>query len=209
LLNTLKEQGMKSSFSIRVKLTAFLALFLFSPTLWAQTEPTWVKEGVDWSAYTKFLVQPLQLDDVKLVPPPWAADDPKEWKLNIENLEGVRDIYADVMAAELEGKLAEAAAPGVIEVEAEILSVTPWIRPGSGSGKDGMQVTTLGTGELSASIELRDAATGELLLLLEGEKAVGDEYKEFTRENNISNIEKMFAAFAHRLGNALDEVHGK
>ncbi|MEE4293226.1 MAG: DUF3313 family protein [Xanthomonadales bacterium] len=200
---------MKSSFSIRVKLTAFLALFLFSPTLWAQTEPTWVKEGVDWSAYTKFLVQPLQLDDVKLVPPPWAADDPKEWKLNIENLEGVRDIYADVMAAELEGKLAEAAAPGVIEVEAEILSVTPWIRPGSGSGKDGMQVTTLGTGELSASIELRDAATGELLLLLEGEKAVGDEYKEFTRENNISNIEKMFAAFAHRLGNALDEVHGK
>jgi hypothetical protein len=209
LLNTLKEQGMKSSFSIRVKLTAFLALFLFSPTLWAQTEPTWVKEGVDWSAYTKFLVQPLQLDDVKLVPPPWAADDPKEWKLNIENLEGVRDIYADVMAAELEGKLAEAAAPGVIEVEAEILSVTPWIRPGSGNGKDGMQVTTLGTGELSASIELRDAATGELLLLLEGEKAVGDEYKEFTRENNISNIEKMFAAFAHRLGNALDEVHGK
>jgi hypothetical protein len=209
LLNTLKEQGMKSSFSIRVKLTAFLALFLFSPTLWAQTEPTWVKEGVDWSAYTKFLVQPLQLDDVKLVPPPWAADDPKEWKLNIENLEGVRDIYADVMAAELEGKLAEAAAPGVIEVEAEILSVTPWIRPGSGSGKDGMQVTTLGTGEVRASIELRDAATGELLLLLEGEKAVGDEYKEFTRENNISNIEKMFAAFAHRLGNALDEVHGK
>jgi len=200
---------MKSSFSIRAKLTAVLALFLFSSTLWAQTEPTWVKEGVDWTTYTKFLVQPLQLDDVKLVPPPWAADDPKEWKLNIENLEGVRDIYADVMAAELEGKLVEAAAPGVIEVEAEILSVTPWIRPGSGDGKDGMQVTTLGTGELSASIELRDAATGELLLLLEGEKAVGDEYKEFTRENNISNIEKMFAAFAHRLGNALDEVHGK
>lgn len=200
---------MKSSFSIRAKLTAVLALFLFSPTLWAQTEPTWVKEGVDWTTYTKFLVQPLQLDDVKLVPPPWAADDPKEWKLNIENLEGVRDIYADVMAAELEGKLAEAAAPGVIEVEAEILSVTPWIRPGSGNGKDGMQVTTLGTGELSASIELRDAATGELLLLLEGEKAVGDEYKEFTRENNISNIEKMFAAFAHRLGDALDNVHGK
>jgi len=200
---------MKSSFSIRAKLTAVLALFLFSSSLWAQAQPTWVKEGVDWAAYTKFLVQPLKLDDVKLVPPPWAADDPKEWKLNIENLEAVRDIYADIMASELEGKLAEAAAPDVIEVEAEILSVTPWIRPGSGGSKGGMQVTTLGTGELSASIELRDAATGELLLLLEGEKAVGDEYKEFTAENNISNIEKMFAAFAHRLGDALDKVHGK
>ncbi|MGD8346251.1 MAG: DUF3313 family protein [Lysobacterales bacterium] len=200
---------MKSSFSIRAKLAAILVLFLFSSSLWAQAQPTWVKEGVDWTAYTKFLIQPLKLDDVKLVPPPWAADDPKEWKLNIENLEAVRDIYADVMTAELEGKVAEAAAPGVIEVEAEILSVTPWIRPGSDSSKDGMQVTTLGTGELSASIELRDAATGELLLLLEGERAVGDEYKEFTQENNISNIEKMFAAFAHRLGDALDNVHGK
>ena len=95
------------------------------------------------------------------------------------------------------------------ELDAEILSVTPWIRPGSGGTKDGMQVTTLGTGELAASIELRDAATRELLLLLEGDKAIGEEYKEFTRENNISNIENMFKAFAHRLGAALDRIHDK
>ena len=199
---------MKSLFSIRVKLLAALALICFSSSLWAQMPPTWVKEGVDWTQYTKFYIEPLNMDDVKLIPPPWA-ENPERWQLNIENIEGVRQIYDEVMSAELAGKLAEERGPGVIEVQSEILSVTPWLRPGSGPTKDGMQVTTLGTGELSASIELRDAATGELLLLLEGERVVGDEYKEFTRENNISNIEKMFAAFAQRLAGALDKVHGE
>lgn len=200
---------MKSLFSIRGKLFAGLIVMIFSTSVLAQAEPAYVKEGVDWGQYTKFLVKPLNVDDVQLIRPPWAADDPKEWTLNIENMEGVQAIFRDVMNAELEGKLAYSPGPGVIEVDAEILSVTPWIRPGSGGVKDGMQVTTLGTGELAASIELRDSVTRELLVLLEGDKAVGEEYKEFTRENNISNIENMFKAFAHRLGAALDRIHAK
>ena len=200
---------MKFQFSLPGKLFAGLLVMLFSVSAWAQTAPTWVKEGVDWSQYDKFLVKPLNVDDVKLVRPPWAEDDPKEWKLNIENLEAVQAMFRDVMNAELEGKLVYTPGPGVIEVDVEILSVMPWIRPGAGGTKEGMQVTTLGTGELTASIELRDAATRELLLLLEGDKAVGEEYKEFTRENNVANIENMFKRFAQRLGDALDRIHEK
>jgi hypothetical protein len=200
---------MKALISTRGKLLIGLIVMMFSASALAQTAPTWVKEGVDWTKYDRFLVTPLNVDDVKLVRPPWAADDPKEWTLNIENLEAVQAIFRDVMNAELEGKLAYTPGPGVIEVDVEILSVMPWIRPGAGGQKDGMQVTTLGTGELSASIELRDGMTRELLLLLEGDKAVGEEYKEFTRENNMSNIENMFKRFAHRLGDALDRIHDK
>ena len=75
--------------------------------------------------------------------------------------------------------------------------------------QDGMVVSTMGTGELTASIEIRDAQTRELLLMLAAEKAVGSEYKEFSRANNASNIEAMFKRFAKRLGDALDAAHAK
>ncbi len=64
-------------------------------------------------------------------------------------------------------------------------------------------------GELTASIEIRDAQTRELLLMMAGEKAVGSEYKEFSRANNAANIEAMFTRFANRLGDALEAAHDK
>ncbi len=74
---------MKSVFSIRGKLLAGLVLVLFSASASAQTKPTWVKEGVDWSKYDKFLVKPLNIDDVQLVRPPWAEDFPLTVKLDV------------------------------------------------------------------------------------------------------------------------------
>jgi hypothetical protein len=175
-------------------------------------KPTWVKEGVDWSQYTRYLVKPLVLDDVQLVPPPWAQN-PQEWRFVMNNPEVVQEIFRDAVTAELSGKdtgrLAYAPAPGVLEVEVEILSVTPWLRPGSATKVDGMNVSTLGSGELSATVEMRDAQTRELLAMWAGETTVGDEYQEFTRANNLNNLEKMFVGFAKRLDAALDRVHGK
>lgn len=196
--------------SIRGKLVAGLILVLFSASALAQTAmtPSWVKEGVDWSQYSKFLVKPLNIDDVRMVPPPWA-ENPEKWELNIENLSAVQAIFRDVMNDELGYPIVYAPGPGVLEVEVEILSVTPWVRPGSDLMESGMQVTTMGTGELSASVEIRDAMTRELLLMVAGEKTVGDEYKEFTRANNVANIQAMFTGFAKRLSAAMDKVHGK
>ena len=206
---------MKSVFVNRGKLLIGLIVMLFSTSVAAQTqlEPTWVKEGVDWSKYTQFLVHPLNVDNVAVMRPPWAEDDPKEWKLEIESLQAIQAIFRDAMKDTLTANngypLVYAADENVLEVEVEILSIMPWIRPGSGYTKDGMQVTTLGTGEITASVELRDSKTRELLLLIEGDKAVGEEYKEFTTANNVANVENMFTGFAKRLRNAMDRVHGK
>jgi hypothetical protein len=45
--------------------------------------------------------------------------------------------------------------------------------------------------------------------MIEGDKAMGEKYTEFTRANNAANIKAMFTRFATRLRNAMDEVHGK
>ena len=71
---------MKSEFLNRGKLLIGLFVMLFSTASLAdiQLEPTWVKEGVDWGQYSKFLVKPLNIDDVKVVKPPYAEDDLSE-----------------------------------------------------------------------------------------------------------------------------------
>mgnify|MGYP000090179303 FL=1 len=165
----------------------------------------WSKEGVNWGQYSKFIVKPLNIDDVRLIPPPWA-ENPGEWELNMENTDVVQAIYRDVMKAELGYPIVYAPGRDVLELNVEILSITPWLRPNEGGSMVGEQAMTMGTGELNASVEIRDSRTRELLLMRAGDTAIGEQYNEFTRENNLSNIEQMFTKFARNLRAARAEV---
>ncbi len=206
---------MKSLFSFRKALIVGFFAMMFSAAAMADTklEPTWVKEGVNWGQYSKFLVRPLEIDNVKVVRPPWAEDDPNEWVLEIESLESIqaifRDVMKDVLSADSGYPVVYADGKDVLEVEVEILSIMPWVRPGSDGTVDGMEMTTMGSGEITASVKLRDSKNRELLLLFEGDKAVGEEYKEFTTANNVANLEKMFKTFAKRLRTSMDHYHDK
>jgi hypothetical protein len=176
-------------------------------------EPTWVKEGVNWSQYTKFMVKPLNIDDVKVVKPPYAEDDTSEWTLEIQDLEAMQAMFRDAMKSTLESNggwpLVYAEGKDVLEVEVEILNIMPWIKPGGDEDLEGFEVKTLGSGEITARVEMRDSRTRELLLMIEGDKAVGEKYKDFTTENNVKNVVNMFTRFATRLRNSMDRVHGR
>ena len=204
---------MKSDILKRGRLLIGLLALMFSSAALAQLEPTWVKEGVNWQQYSKFLVKPLNIDDVKVVKPPYAQDDPNPWSLEVEDLQGMQAIFRDVMRDVLQGNdgypLVYSEGQDVLEVEVELLNIMPWLRPGGDERFSCLEVKTLGSGEVTASVKLRDSTTRELLLMIEGEKAVGEKYKQFTRENNVSNVEAMFRAFATRLRGAMDRVHGK
>jgi hypothetical protein len=206
---------MKSEFFNRAKVLVGVFAMMFSATTSAdvQLEPTWVKDGVDWSQYSKFLVKPLNVDDVQVVKPPYAQDDKSEWTLDIQDLEGMQAIFHEVMEEVLEGNdgwpIVSAEGEDVLEVEVEILNIMPWLKPKGDESLEGFEVQTLGSGEITGRMEMRDSTTRELLLLIEGDKAVGEQYKEFTRENNVSNVRNMFTKFATRLRNSMDRVHGK
>jgi hypothetical protein len=211
-----KEHGMKSEFFTRGKLVFGLAAMLFSNVVLAGTDPldpTWVRPDTDFSIYTKFLVKPLNLSDVKILRPPWAQDDPIEWKLETISLETIQDIFLEAMKETLEADggypLVDEPGEDVLEVDMELLSIMPYVRPGSDGTDDGHEIVTLGSGEVTGTAELRDSTSRALLILLEGERVAGEEYKQFTAENNIYNLRAMFTAFAMRLRVALDKVHGK
>jgi len=207
---------MKSVFLNRGKLLAGFAAMLFCSAIYAEShslDPTWVRPDTDFSKYNKFLVKPLDVSDVKLLRPPWAQDDPKDWSIEDENLQLLQDIFRDVMIEILEADegypVVHAAGEDVIQVEVELLSIMPYIRPGKRETSEGQQYVTLGSGEVNGKSELRDSESRELLLLLEGEKTVGAEYKEHTDANIVANLEGMFKNFATRLRKAMDRVHGK
>lgn len=206
---------MKSVLFNRGALLTGLFAIVFSTAAMAdiEIEATWTKEGVDWAKYTKFEVKPLNIEDVKVIKPAYAEDDPTEWTLDIKNLEGMQAIFRDVMKSTLSENdgypVVYVDGADVLEVEVEILNIMPWLKPGSDSQLEGHEVKTLGSGEITARVELRDSLTRELLLMIEGEKAVGQQYKQFTTENNVKNIEFMFTRFATRLRNSMDSIHGK
>jgi hypothetical protein len=211
-----KEHGMKSDFFTRGKLVFGLAVMLFSNVVLAGTDPldpTWVRPDTDFSIYTKFLVKPLNISDVKILRPPWAQDDPIEWKLETISLETIQDIFLEAMKETLEADggypLVDEPGEDVLEVDMELLSIMPYVRPGSDGTDDGHEIVTLGSGEVTGTAELRDSTSRALLILLEGERVAGEEYKQFTAENNIYNLRAMFTAFAMRLRVAMDKVHGK
>jgi hypothetical protein len=152
---------MKSGFFSRGNLIASLLAVFFASTAAAQAEPTWVKEGVDWKQYSKFLVRPLVVDNVKVIKPPYAQDDPSEWTLSVRDLEGVQAIFRDVMSDVLSGNggypLVYGDGEDVLEVEVELLNIMPWVKPGGDEDYEGFVVKTLGSGEVTGRVELRDS----------------------------------------------------
>lgn len=206
---------MNPVFIHRGKLLVSFCLLLLCGTVLAESEPldpTWVRPDTDFSKYNKFLVKPLNISDVKIVRPPWAQDDPIEWVLEPIAYETIQAIFLDAMNEGLESDggypVVYSAGEGVLEVAVELLSIMPYIRPGSEGESDGHQITTLGSGEVTGSVELRDSQTRSLLVLLEGERVVGEEYKQWTDENNIANLQNLFSNLAKRLRMALDRAHG-
>jgi len=207
---------MKYDFLNRGRLLLGVAAMLLCNALYAEStplEPTWVKDGANFTQYNKFLITPLDVSDVKLLRPPWAMDDPKPWSIEDEDLQLLQDIYRDVMKSILEADggypVVHVASEDVMQVEVELLSIMPYIRPGKKETSKGQTYVTLGSGEVNAAIEMRDSISRELLLLLEGEKTVGEDYADHTEANVVANLEGMFTKFAKRLRAAMDRVHGK
>ena len=56
---------------------------------------------------------------------------------------------------------------GILRLEVELLSITPFVKPGTQVDSDtGFEISTLGSGDLHVSAEMRDGATREVLLLV-------------------------------------------
>ncbi len=205
---------MKCVFSTGPKLIAGLILILVSGTLLAKTLPaSYVKPGIDLSTYTKVMVKPLNIENIEVLKPAWEQDNDEVWKLEIEDVEAIQEWFLDAMQNELETKggypLVAKPAADVIRIEVELLSITPYVKPGTPAKTDGFKTSTLGSGDVVVSAEFRDSTTRELLILIEGERTIGDRYKKLSPENHTKNVKGLFAKWGKVVREGLDKAHNK
>lgn len=194
------------------KLLPGLLLLLFAGSLLAaSTIPaTYIKPDLDLSKYKKVLVKPLNLKNIEVLKPAWEQGSPEEWSFADGSGAEVQKLFMDAMHQQLEviGGYALVSESGadVLRIEVEVLSITPYVKPGTESGEDGHEIETLGSGDLVISAEFRDSQTRELLVLVEGERTIGDEYKKLNRENHIENLSKLFSEWGVKISAALGDA---
>ena len=91
----------------------------------------------------------------------------------------------------------------------ELLSITPFVKPGPPASDGEHVISTLGSGDVVVSAEFRDSTTRELLILIEGERTIGEEYKELSRENHIKNVQGLFTKWGKKIRQTLDAAHAE
>ena len=166
---------------------------------------TYIKQGVDFKYYNQFVLKTLEVDNTRLIPPPWVDNpDPRQWRLSDSNKDFLRTAYRESMQIGLEEsgdfKVVNEHVRGSLELEVTIVSLTPYAR-------EGEKVTTRGIGELTYEASLRDARTGELLALYKGTQQVGEDYQENTDFNKASNLIQHFTNWGRLVSARLVAAH--
>jgi len=210
-----EELSMKSVFATGSKLITGLLLVIVSGSLMAKDSipASYVKPGIDLSTYTRVMVKPLNMDNIEVLKPAWEQDNDEEWAFQPEDRAAIQEWFLDAMQTELEsnGGYALVADPAhdVLRIEVELLSITPYVKPGTPHSDGEFKTTTLGSGDVVLSAEFRDSTTRELLILVEGERTIGDKYRDLSRENHIKNVQGMIAKWGRKVRETLDNAHNK
>ena len=191
---------------------AGMALLALASMAIAAPEPSYVRQDLDLSKYTQFQLRSLNMDNIQVLKPVWE-DDPEPWSFQSGDREAVQQMFREIMTQELSKDggypVVEERGEDVMTLEVEILSITPYVKPGTKGEGGGFVIETLGSGEVVVSAEFRDSVTRELLILLEGERPIGTEYREVSRENHEENIRQLFTTWGQRVRAAMDQAHGK
>jgi hypothetical protein len=167
----------------------------------------WAKPGIDLSAYDRVLLLPVELGfrDVK---DPGLRRDAHEFPIDDEQRDKLRKTIEEAFVKELgRGErfaLTDQPGPGVLEIRGAILDIVSHI-PEDPVGRGAVFVKSLG--EATLVVEVRDAATREVLARAVDRRAI--ENMTFSRSNSVNNRSDVRLAvqrLASQLRRRLDEL---
>ncbi|MGI9342585.1 MAG: DUF3313 family protein [Gammaproteobacteria bacterium] len=164
------------------------------------------RPGVDYASYDKLIINDLDVDETKILPPPWTEGKAFKWKVSERNIGALQKEFHESMREQISGNggypVVTESDDGVMELTLKIVSFMPYAERKE-------KVTTKGSGEMHISVEVRDAQSGTLLAIYEGPQEVGKEYNENTDFARQQNLKLLFDSWGARVRNAMDEDHGK
>ena len=203
---------MKVTYNKIFALLVGMVALLLSVTAFSGPEPSYMRHDLDLTKYSKFRLNTLSMENIQVLKPLWE-DDPEPWTFAPGDREAVQNLFREIMTEELSKNdgypVVTERGEDVITLEVELLSITPYVKPGTVAQQGDFTISTLGTGEVVVSAEFRDSLTRELLVLLEGERTIGDEYQAVSRENHEANVRKLFTTWGQNVRAAMDKAHSK
>ena len=170
----------------------------------AQTDmltPSYIKPGINFKQYKRFTIKPLNLDDTRLIPPPWVEKpNPKDWRMSKDNQDFLRETFASAVRSGVESegkfKVVNEHTPGTLQIDVHLLSLTPW------ASRD-EKVDTLGSGTRTTDSHVRAAVRSELLAVYQGTQQVGKNYQANTPANKMTDIKEHFADWGRNISKRL------
>jgi hypothetical protein len=169
----------------------------------------YVNSDTSLADFSNVILRDLDVRGAQIIPPVWVQGEernPRRWKLNNKNVrlmqEGFQAAIKEAVEKDNGYPIVTDEADGVLEIKISIISLTPYAQRGE-------KVITRGSGEIKIQLTLRDAMSGELLAIYEGDQQVGDEYQENTSRASRENAQALFVIWGQKIRRALDNAHRK
>ena len=168
----------------------------------AQLNVEYERPGVDFEDYDKLIINDLDVDNTKIVPPPWTEGQTFNWEISDRNVAALQKEFHASMTEQISGsggyEIVTEPDDGTMELTLTIVSFMPYAERKE-------KVITKGSGEMQISVQVRDAKTGVLLGIYEGPQEVGKDYDENTDFAREQNLKKLFDSWGRRVRIAMDE----
>jgi hypothetical protein len=182
---------------------------LFCASVNAQNlSEVYVSTEADLSDFSKVILRDLVTQGAQIIPPVWVQGDerdPHKWTMSKKNAGLLQEGFQAAIKEKLEENggypVVTNEADGVLEIRVGLISLTPYAQRGE-------KVITRGTGEIRIQVTLRNAMTGVLLAIYEGDQQVGDQYQENTDLASLNDAQALFVVWGQKIRKALDDAHG-
>lgn len=179
----------------------------------------YVDPDVDFSRYTKVMVDPLGVDNVEIIQPDTSGSASmrtrgSDWELSDEDKSKLRAAFDEVMRTQLQDKgdypVVTDAAADVLRITTVLTALAPNAPPDDGKSRNlgRGRVYTKGTGSVYISVAFADSETGEILAVVKDTKSSRDHFGVNNSVTNFSEVKFMFSGWARAIRARLDIVHG-
>ena len=182
----------------------------------AKVKEAYVDPDADFSAYTKIILAPLDLENVNIIQPSKGSFNHKEWTLEERDKDTLSERYQAIMVKYLQEdkpdnpgyQIVTEAGEGVLVVSASIIALAPSAPKDDGRSRSigRSYVFTQSAGTMTIGLLVSDAQTGKSLITAADKRSGWGNYSRNNRATNLADVNLVFGNWANKLRHSLDHI---
>jgi hypothetical protein len=174
----------------------------------------YVDPTVDYSRYTKVLVQPLNFDRMEIIQPPQSAARLYRSKFELDDNDKaeINKIYKSAIMEYLQDRgsftVVDGPGPDVLTLSVAVLKIEPNAPKDDFKSRSPGYVVMYakGAGSMTLSAVLSDSVSGKPVAMTEDTKGRDDMWGVNNRVTNLADVNIMFSSWARMLNSSLERL---